>query len=140
MLPGEMSTVNFDEGETVATFVTTEIGGSSVKTSTPVAGFAATSTAVDAGGHKWGDVPPHGHVMLIGVEVFDGAAHYDRCVEFKALPVPAHHGSIHTGKAGGSPFAQGALFDAGNWVIPLPPFVDLGFTGCENVPNPFPLP
>jgi hypothetical protein len=78
---------------------------------TALAAFAVGSFAstAQAGGHEW-HLPPHGHVMLIGVEVIEGEVHFDRCVEFKALRVPAHHNSIHTGKAGGSPFAQGALF------------------------------
>lgn len=94
------------------------------------------------GGNEWpNDVVPHGHVMLIGAEVVNGFVHFDRCVEFAAgrtLPGPAHHHSVHTGAAGGSPFVQGALFNAGNWVIPLAPF---GFgTGCESFTGPFPLP
>lgn len=100
-----------------------------------VGSFAGTA---QAGGHEW-HLPPHGHVMLIGVDVIDGWVHYDHCVEFRALPVPAHHHSIHTGRAGGSPFAQGALFKAGNWVAPLDPLIP-GATGCESFPNPFPAP
>ena len=96
------------------------------------------ASTAQAGGHDW-HLPPHGHVMLIGVEVIDGYAHFDHCVEFKALPVPAHHHSIHTGKAGGSPFVQGALFKAGNWVAPLDPLIP-GATGCESFPSPFPVP
>ena len=100
--------------------------------------FAGTALA---GGHEWPEgVEPHGHVMLIGVEVDDGLVHFDRCVEFKALKVPAHHHSIHTGAAGGSPFVQGPLFQAGNWVIPLAPFEGLPFTGCESFSSPFPFP
>jgi hypothetical protein len=107
---------------------------------TALAAFAVGSFAstAQAGGHEWHGVPPHGHVMLIGVEVIDGYAHFDRCVEFKALRVPAHHNSIHTGKAGGSPYVEGALFKAGNWVAPLSPLTP--WTGCESVPNPLPLP
>ena len=95
-----------------------------------------------AGGNEWPEgVEPHGHVMLIGAEVDGGFVHFDRCVEFAAgrtLNGPAHHHSVHTGAAGGSPFVQGALFHAGNWVIPLAPF---GFgTGCESFSSPFPLP
>lgn len=101
--------------------------------------FAGTALG---GGHEWHeDVDPHGHVMLIGAEVQSGFVHFDRCVEFAAgrtLNGPAHHHSVHTGAAGGSPFVQGALFNAGNWVIPLAPF---GFgTGCESFTGPFPLP
>jgi ABC-type uncharacterized transport system permease subunit len=34
--------------------------------------FGALAGTALAQGQKWGDVPPHGHVMLIGVEVVDG--------------------------------------------------------------------
>ena len=100
--------------------------------------FAGTALA---GGHEWGDVPPHGHVMLIGVELeVDGDdvfVHFKKCVEFPKLRVPAHHHSIHTGNAGGSPFAPGALFHAGNWVVPLEPFAP--FTGCESFSSGMPF-
>lgn len=98
------------------------------------------STAL-AGGKEWGDIPPHGHVMLIGANIEDGMVHFDRCVEFangRKLRVPAHHHSVHTGAAGGSPFAPGALFNAGNWVVPLAPLTP--FEGCAGIPNPFPAP
>lgn len=97
-----------------------------------------------AGGHEWhDDVDPHGHVMLLGVEVDDGFVYFDHCVELangEALRGPAHHHSVHTGPAGGSPFAQGPLYQAGNWVIPLHPFHDVPFTGCESFVGPFPAP
>ena len=96
-----------------------------------------------ARGNDWGNVPPHGHVMLIGVEVDAGMVTFDRCVELAAgdpLSVPAHHHSVHEGAASGSPFVQGALFRAGNWIVPLNPFAGLPFTGCENFTGPFPLP
>jgi hypothetical protein len=107
---------------------------------TALAAFAAGSFAsgAQAGGHEWHNVPPHGHVMLIGVEVIGDDVHFDHCVEFKALRVPAHHNSIHTGKAGGSPFVQGALFKAGKWVVPLAPLTP--WTGCESFTSPFRLP
>ncbi len=90
-------------------------------------------------------MPPHGHIMLLGVtveETEDGVfVHYDRCVELakgKALPTPAHHHSLHTGTPGGSPFAQGALFQAGIWVVPLDPLIP-GLFGCDGLPNPIPF-
>jgi hypothetical protein len=94
-----------------------------------------------ARGNDWGPVPPHGHVMLIGTEVVGGQVHFDRCVELAAgqpLRGPAHHNSVHTGTAGGSPFVQGALFKAGNWVVPLAPLTP--FTGCADFSSPFPAP
>lgn len=107
-----------------------------------------------AGGHKWPEgLPPHAHAMLIGaelVEVDDALTlTFRRCVELTSsaptsengeLPTPAHHDSIHTGKAGGSPFAPGALFNAGNWVVPLAPFPGVPFTGCESFTSGMPFP
>lgn len=95
-----------------------------------------------AGGHEWEHEDPHGHVMLIGVQVDgDGFASYKRCVELangEALPTPAHHHSVHTGNAGGSPMVQGPLFRAGNWIVPLFPFHEVPFRGCGDIPNPLP--
>lgn len=103
-------------------------------------GFGLFASPALAGGHEWHE-EPHGHVMLLGVEIEGGRLFFDRCVELadgEALPVPAHHHSVHTGTAGGSPFVQGALWNAGHAVIPLAPF---GFgTGCESFTSPFPLP
>lgn len=95
-----------------------------------------------AGGHEWHEVP-HGHVMLIGAQVDGGVVSFDRCVELangEALPVPAHHHSVHVGPAGGSLFVQGPLFQAGNLIFPLAPFEGLPFTGCESFSSPFSLP
>lgn len=94
-----------------------------------------------AGNHEWEHVPAHGHVMLINVEVINGEDHYDRCVDLaggRVLRGPAHHHSVHTGNAGGSPFVMGPLFKAGNWVAPMAPLTP--FTGCDDVPNPLPSP
>ncbi len=110
--------------------------------------FVATAMAVGllagtagAGGHQWHeDVEPHGHVMLLGVELSENGVSYHRCVEFAAgriLRGPAHHHSVHTGAAGGSPFVQGALWNAGHAVIPLYPFVPFPWFGCESFPNPW---
>jgi len=94
--------------------------------------FAATANAQ---GKDWGAIPPHGHVMLLGAEIDEGRLFFDRCVEFAAgaaLPNSAHHDSVHTGAAGGSPFVQGALWDAGHIVVPLAPLVPYDWTGCES--------
>lgn len=100
--------------------------------------FAGTALA---GGHEWEHVDAHGHVMLIGVELeVDGGdlfVHFKKCVELPKLRVPAHHHSIHTGNAGGSPFAPGALFHAGNWVVPLDPLTP--FTGCDSFSSGMPF-
>jgi hypothetical protein len=102
--------------------------------------LGATAAAVSAQGKDWGPVPPHGHVMLIGAEIVDGHIFFDRCVEFAAgrtLPNAAHHESVHTGVAGGSPFVQGKLWDAGKIVAPLAPLTP--FRGCEDLVSGMPL-
>ncbi len=102
---------------------------------------AAIGGVALANGGDWGEVPPHGHVMLVRAELGEGGISYNRCVEFaagKVLRGSAHHDSVHTGVPGGSPFVQGALFKAGNVVVPLEPITPL--TGCGDIPNPLPLP
>ena len=95
----------------------------------------ATVAAVGAQAKSWGDVPPHGHIMLLDAEISEvGILTFDRCVEFAAgrtLSTTAHHASVHTGVAGGSPFVMGKLWDAGKIVVPLAPLTP--FTGCESV-------
>lgn len=93
----------------------------------------ATAATVSARGKDWGETPPHGHVMLLHASIDGGNLYFDRCVEFAAgaaLPKAAHHESVHTGAAGGSPFAQGALWHAGHIVAPLAPLTP--WTGCES--------
>ena len=96
--------------------------------------IGATAASVSAQGKDWGGVPPHGHVMLLRAEIDEGRLYYDRCVEFAAgrtLSNSAHHESVHTGNAGGSPFAPGALLlSAGHIVAPLAPLTP--WTGCES--------
>lgn len=114
-----------------------------VATTTLVLGLVATGAF--AGGSDWGETDPHGHVMLVGAELVPTDAGltltFRRCVELTssaknsqdgALPTPAHHHSVHTGAAGGSPFSPGALFNAGNWIVPLAPFAGLPFEGCGD--------
>jgi hypothetical protein len=105
--------------------------------------MGATAATVSAQGKDWGGIPPHGHVMLLGAEIdFEaGTLHFDRCVEFaagRALPNRAHHDSVHTGRAGGSPFVQGALWHAGHIVAPLAPLTP--WTGCESFESGMALP
>lgn len=105
--------------------------------------LGATAATVSAQGKDWGGIPPHGHVMLLGAEIEEGSLFFDRCVEFAAgaaLPNTAHHESVHTGAAGGSPFVQGALWDAGHIVVPLAPFVPFDWTGCESFESGMALP
>jgi hypothetical protein len=97
--------------------------------------IGGTAAAVSVQAKDWGGIPPHGHVLLLGAEIEAGSLYFDRCVEFaagEALPNTAHHMSVHTGAAGGSPFVQGALWDAGHIVVPLAPYVPFAWTGCES--------
>jgi hypothetical protein len=97
--------------------------------------LGATVAAVSAQAKVWGGIPPHGHIMLLNAEISEvGILTFDRCVEFAAgrtLTTTAHHESVHTGVAGGSPFVMGKLWDAGKIVAPLAPLTP--FTGCESV-------
>jgi len=105
--------------------------------------FAGTALAAghDKGRNEWPDgLPAHGHVMLVGVELENGNVYFDRCVDLaagNALRGPAHHLSVHTGVPGGSPFAGGVLFQAGNWVIPTQGLTE--FTGCEDFTSGMPF-
>jgi hypothetical protein len=101
----------------------------------------ATAATVSAQGKDWGAIPPHGHVMLLGASIEGGNLYFRRCVEFAAgrtLPNSAHHDSVHTGAAGGSPFAPGALLAAGHIVAPLVPLTS--WTGCESFQSGMPVP
>ena len=101
---------------------------------------AIGGVALANGGDWLQGPPPHGHVLLNGVEIGQDGVSYTKCVELAAgrtLRGSAHHDSVHTGAAGGSPFAQGALFDAGHGVVPLAPLTP--WTGCDDLPNPIPL-
>ena len=106
--------------------------------------IGATVATVSAQAKDWGGVPPHAHVLLVGGEITQqGTLVFDRCVEFaagRALPNRGHHDSVHTGAAGGSPFVQGALWDAGHIVVPMAPFVPFDWTGCESFESGMPLP
>jgi len=99
--------------------------------------LGATAAAVSAQGKDWGGLPPHGHVMLMGASTDGEHIYFTRCVEFaaaRALPKTAHHDSVHTGAAGGSPFlpTPGALGRTGKWVVPLSPLVPFDWHGCES--------
>jgi hypothetical protein len=105
--------------------------------------MGATAATASAQGRDWGGTPPHGHVMLLGAAIDGDSLVFDKCVEFAAgaaLPKAAHHLSVHTGAAGGSPFVQGALWDAGHIVVPLAPYVPFDWTGCESFESGMPLP
>lgn len=104
--------------------------------------LGATAAPAGAQGKDWGAIPPHGHVMLLGAEIHQGThLTFRRCVEFAAgvaLPNTAHHESVHTGAASGSPFVQGALWNAGHIVAPLAPITP--WSGCESFESGMALP
>jgi hypothetical protein len=105
--------------------------------------MGATAATVSAQGKDWGGIPPHGHVLLLRAEIdeVEGRLYFHRCVELAAgaaLPNRAHHDSVHTGNAGGSPFVQGALWNAGHIVAPLFPLTP--WTGCESFESGMALP
>lgn len=75
--------------------------------------------------------PPHGHVLVLGVEYDESGEPigYDKCVELadgKALKLNAHHAHAHTGAAGA------ALQGAGHAVVPMAPLTPL--TSCDDLP------
>ena len=72
-----------------------------------------------AGGHGDGPPPPHGHVLLLGLQ-FDGdeVVGFRKCVDLAnggALRNNAHHDNLHTGRAGE------AVAGAGHAVVPNAP-------------------
>lgn len=65
------------------------------------------------------DLPRHGHVLILGV-VWDGEepVGFRKCVDLaggRALPLKAHHSTVHQGRAGE------ALMRAGHIVAPTAP-------------------
>ncbi|MGK2855480.1 MAG: hypothetical protein ACSLE3_15465 [Microbacteriaceae bacterium] len=74
-----------------------------------------------------GSIPPHPHLLLIGVEFVGEGLTFSRCVDIAAnrsLPLGSQHEHVHFGRAGE------ALFNAGNLFVPAAPAVDLPWTDC----------
>lgn len=108
----------------------------------------ATASPAVAGGHDHDhdDVPEHPHALLLDFELVaggdtpsdpsDDVVTFDRCIDLannRALPLQAHHHSVHRGTAGfGDPSA--GLTRAGHLVIPLPPHPEaLPFEDCAEI-------
>ncbi|HVR33497.1 MAG TPA: hypothetical protein VMS74_12435 [Acidimicrobiia bacterium] len=77
------------------------------------------------------EIPPHPHMLVLGLE-FDGeeAIGYRSCVDLaanKTLRLNAHHERMHFGRAGE------ALFSAGHAVVPGAPAFDLPWSNCEEL-------
>jgi hypothetical protein len=98
-----------------------------VRTSAAVGGIATLLVAGLAGpaqaeGH-YGPPPPHGHMLVLGVEYRGGEpVGFRKCVDLAAgrpLRLNAHHAHSHTGAAGQ------ALRNAGHLVIPTAPLTPL---------------
>jgi hypothetical protein len=85
-------------------------------------------TAVPVAAHE--HVPPHGHMLILGIQ-FDETGEpvsYQKCVDLannRALPLHAHHETVHTGTAGE------ALFNAGHVVVPTSPLTP--FADCAHL-------
>lgn len=88
--------------------------------------LGGVALAHDDGG---GELPRHGHVLLLGME-FEGGepVGYRKCVDLAGagrLPLNAHHSTVHQGKAGQ------ALARAGHMVVPTDPLIP-GVHNCED--------
>lgn len=106
--------------------------------------LAMASPAVADGHDHDHEVPEHPHAMLLDFELVEGGdtpdpsddvVTFDRCVDLannRALPLEAHHHSVHTGTAGiGDPDV--GLTRAGHAVVPLQPFPGLPFEDCADI-------
>lgn len=64
--------------------------------------------------HDNGEMPPHGHILLLGLDG-DDVRHCVDLAAGRALPLNAHHDRVHVGRAGR------ALARAGHAVAPTAP-------------------
>jgi hypothetical protein len=97
--------------------------------------FAGVSAA-----DEHGDTPEHGHIRLLhatwtgpGVGPGTEVLSYRKCVDLaggNALPLQAHHDTVHTGRAGQ------ALRGAGHLTIPTFPLT--GIRSCADLPPSIP--
>jgi hypothetical protein len=78
-----------------------------------------------------GGPPLHGHMLILGLE-FDPQGEpigYQKCVDLannKALPLHAHHDTVHTGTAG-----EALREHAGHFVVPTAPLTP--FRDCAHL-------
>jgi hypothetical protein len=96
--------------------------------------------ALPAAAHEEPGTPLHGHMRLLhaewtgpGVGPGTELISYGKCIDLaggKALPLQAHHDTVHTGRAGA------ALRGAGHLTIPTAPLTP--FTGCADLAKAFP--
>ncbi len=73
--------------------------------------------------------PPHGHMLILGLEFGPEGPTYRKCVDLannQALPLHAHHETVHRGTAGE------ALFNhAGHAAVPTAPYSP--FLNCAHL-------
>jgi len=82
------------------------------------------ATAASAAEH----IPPHGHMLVLGVEFGPAGPTYRKCVDLannQALRLNAHHAHLHFGRAGEAQLA------AGHVVVPTTPFS--GIRDCAHL-------
>lgn len=97
--------------------------------------FAGVSAADEPGA-----TPEHGHIRLLhatwmgpGVGPDTEVLSYRKCIDVaggNALPLQAHHNTVHTGRAGQ------ALRGAGHLTIPTVPLTEI--RGCADLPPSIP--
>ena len=83
------------------------------------ASAAALSLGLAAGAVVAQGLPPHGHMLVLGVEGTQEAFTYRKCVDLannQALGLHVHHAHLHRGTAGEALFAH-----AGHVAIPTAP-------------------
>jgi hypothetical protein len=69
------------------------------------------------------EFPPHGHMLIHGVEFSEDGVTYRKCVDLannRALPLHSHHERVHFGTAG-----QALFVNAGHLVVPTSPLSDI---------------
>lgn len=95
------------------------------------------------------DLPEHPHALLLNFEVVDDGGTpgdpsddviaFDRCIDLaanRALPLTAHHESLHRGTAGfGDPTV--GITRAGHIVVPLKPHPLSPFEDCAHIESIF---
>ncbi len=85
--------------------------------------FPGVASAVE------GPPPPHGHMLILGLEFGPGGVTYRKCVDLannQALPLHAHHEHVHTGKAG-----EALRTNAGHFAVPTAPYSP--FLNCAHL-------
>jgi hypothetical protein len=110
-----------------------------MRNTTAILAAAAALTLTVAGAAQADETPgppeEHGHMLVLGLQFGDGGPFgpggpvgYRKCVDVaagKALPLHAHHGGLHAGRAGD------ALRNAGHFPVPTAPLTP--FENCADL-------